>query len=181
MYITIRAMIDAASRITGMPADKITGPSRKRDVVRIRAAIAHLARRERQKETSQHFARFSATCTAKALGRADHSSIINLTYNWAARCVVDPTLQPLAEAIYKEMLYPAVQAEDVEGVEGVEEITAEVITALRSHRALKPKNDFLPEEGDEGIDAGHRFHVNMISASEEFGRKLRAAQGACNP
>jgi len=69
--ILISDLITIASRLTATPASDITGPSRQRHPVVIRAAITRVARED---DPLKH----TFTIIGKRLGGRDHSSIVNL-------------------------------------------------------------------------------------------------------
>lgn len=186
-YLTMRALVDAAAAVTGVPVAAILGPKRPQRLVLVRACIAHIADQERAKHPGSLRTRWSLPLIAKGLAYRDHTSVLNLLGNWPLYCQVSPELPALVERIRAKALglapepelepepepEPERQASSLGSNQHID--LADILDAPPSHYR-KARNDFRAEDPNDA-DGGHTFHAKMAKASVRFATALLAAKG----
>lgn len=182
-YLTIRALVEAASRVTGVPVATILGPRRPHSLVIIRACIAHLANAERLKLGNFRDSRWSLPRIAKGLAYGDHTSVMHLIAQWPAYCQIRADLPELAAKIRAEALRASAGGPEPEHEAPSAEQQHETPPAEQQDEVLdvppstyrKPKNDFRASDPADA-DAGHVFHARMAKASALFAARLLEAK-----
>ncbi len=197
--VTIRGLVAAASRITGIEQRSITGPLRFADLVRVRAAIAVAARM--LAENPNDGGRFSWPSVGRGLGSRDHSTVMNLVRRWPKYCADDADLAALPQAILHACRGGGIaptqdagaaiktQIADLERRIARQEVlkmrakrkrtASEIAAAVHTDKAskvttqAKAKNDFTTSED---ADSAHVFHANIAAANDPFIAALKAAR-----
>jgi hypothetical protein len=175
----ISSIIQVASEITGIPVETIVGPSRKRMVGRVRAAVIYVAR---QYSEGRYFdQRYSFPRIAQILNR-DHSSILHAFYSFDAYCDETPWLRELAEKLKQRVDGDPTDKESDDQV-GAEQQRAkeEEMLAREIHDAIpsytgRAKNDFRPDKREDGDD-GHRALLRVAEGSRLLLEAIRKARG----
>lgn len=175
--ISTKTIIEAASRVTGVPVAKLCGQHKPQSLVYIRAAIVQVALRQRTSEKT--YWRFSFPLIGQAMHR-DHSSVLHLRDMWPRYIEKRPELAELADQIAAEACKTdeqrraEIDRRNAEWLAAVNKSEAERQARLEraERRAMvKPRNLFEPDDKHE-----HNHLVMMVQGSKRLLAALNEAR-----
>lgn len=181
----LRGRFFARKRIGTVTRDTLCGPSRALGLVMIRAAVAKVA--HSYSEPTNRMSRYSTPRIAQALGKSDHTTVINLLRQhdaYAREPGFAWLMAALTEAVLRtEPEPPQVSLELVEALSqrltGVERINREEWIrrqrlGVANHRAARAA---ARTPDIENPDSSHDFHAEIAKGSRDLLAALREAGG----